>query len=74
MHGYRIHAFLTFALLGRVIWTAAYMCLGYTLAGSLDAATEFLKNVTGLLLSLTALTASAAIVWRRYDEDQEVAS
>jgi DNA replication protein DnaC len=46
-HVVTIHAFLTFDVLGRIIWTAAYMGLGYTLAGSLDAATEFLKNVTG---------------------------
>ncbi|KAB2912312.1 MAG: DedA family protein [Hyphomicrobiaceae bacterium] len=68
LHGYRIHAFLAFDLLGRIIWTAAYMTLGYTLAGSLDAATEFLKNVTGLLLSLTALAASTVIGWRPHDK------
>jgi membrane protein DedA with SNARE-associated domain len=54
LHRYRIPAFLTFDALGRVIWTAAYMGLGYLLAGSLDAATEFLKNLTGFLLSSTA--------------------
>jgi membrane protein DedA with SNARE-associated domain len=71
LHRYRIHAFLTFDLLGRIIWTAAYMGLGYTLAGSLDAATEFLKNVTGLLLSLTALAASAVIGWPRHDVERK---
>jgi membrane protein DedA with SNARE-associated domain len=59
LHRYRIHAFLTYDLVGRVIWTAAYMGLGYLLAGSLDAATEFLKNVTGLLLSFGVLSAVA---------------
>jgi membrane protein DedA with SNARE-associated domain len=58
-------------LLGRIIWTAAYMGLGYTLAGSLDATTEFLKNVTGLLLSLTALAASAVIGWRRHAKERK---
>ncbi|HWE21084.1 MAG TPA: DedA family protein [Hyphomicrobiaceae bacterium] len=61
LHRYRLHAFLTFDLLGRVIWTAAYMGLGYALAGNLEAATEFLKNVAGLLLSLSALAVSTAI-------------
>jgi membrane protein DedA with SNARE-associated domain len=56
-----------------MIWTAAYMGLGYTLAGNLDAATEFLKNVTGLLLSLTVLAASAVIGWRRHDEERNTA-
>jgi membrane protein DedA with SNARE-associated domain len=51
LHRYRVPAFLTFDVLGRVIWTAAYMGLGYLLAGSLDAATEFLKNLTAFLLS-----------------------
>jgi membrane protein DedA with SNARE-associated domain len=65
LHRYRLYAFLTFDLLGRVMWTAAYMGLGYTLAGSLDAATEFLKNVTGLLLSLSALAAFTLMVLAR---------
>jgi membrane protein DedA with SNARE-associated domain len=54
LHRYRIPAFLTFDALGRVIWTAAYMALGCLLAGSLEAATEFLKNLTGFLLSSSA--------------------
>jgi hypothetical protein len=37
------------------------MGLGYALAGNLEAATEFLKNVAGLLLSLSALAVSTAI-------------
>jgi membrane protein DedA with SNARE-associated domain len=59
LHRYRIDAFLALSLSGRVIWTLAYVGLGYTLAGSLDAATDFLKNVTGLLLSLSAFAAFA---------------
>ena len=65
LHRYRIHAFLTIALLGRVIWTAAYVGLGYTLAGNVDAATDFLKNVTGLLVSVSLLAASTLIAWAR---------
>jgi membrane protein DedA with SNARE-associated domain len=73
LHRYRIAAFLTFDLVGRAIWTAAYMGLGYLLAGSLDAATEFLKNLTGLLLSSTALAASAALAWSTHDEGRGIA-
>jgi membrane protein DedA with SNARE-associated domain len=58
LHRYRIYPFLGFALLGRAIWTFAYLGLGYALGGSIEAATEFLKNLTGLLLSLSMLTAS----------------
>jgi membrane protein DedA with SNARE-associated domain len=61
LHRYRIHAFLTIALLGRLIWTAAYVGLGYTLAGDVDAATDFLKNLTGLLVSVSLLAASTLL-------------
>jgi membrane protein DedA with SNARE-associated domain len=66
LHRYQIHAFLTIALLGRLIWTAAYVGLGYTLAGNVDAATDFLKNLTGLLVSVSLLAASTfiALSWR----------
>jgi membrane protein DedA with SNARE-associated domain len=75
LHRYRIHAFLTFDLLGRVIWTAAYMGLGYMLAGNVEAATEFLKNLTALLLSSSMFTVSALIAWassRRGSADQSI--
>jgi membrane protein DedA with SNARE-associated domain len=67
LHRYRIAAFLTLGLTGRVIWTLAYVGLGYTLAGNVDAATDFLKNVTGLLLSLSAFAAFALIVLTRHN-------
>jgi membrane-associated protein len=65
LHRYQIHAFLTIALLGRLVWTAAYVGLGYALAGNVDAATDFLKNLTGLLVSLSLLAASTLIVSSR---------
>jgi hypothetical protein len=39
--------------------------LGYALAGNVDAATDFLKNLTGLLVSLSLLVASTLIVSSR---------
>jgi membrane-associated protein len=42
--------FLSSALLGRTIWTAAYVGLGYVIAGDIEAAADFLRNLTGLLL------------------------
>jgi membrane protein DedA with SNARE-associated domain len=65
LHRYRFHAFLTIALLGRLIWTTAYVGLGYTLAGDVDAATDFLKNLTGLLVSVSLLAASTLIAFSR---------
>jgi membrane protein DedA with SNARE-associated domain len=59
IHRYRIYPFLTFDILARVIWTVAYLGLGYALGGSIEAAANFLQNVTGLVLSLSALAISA---------------
>jgi membrane protein DedA with SNARE-associated domain len=61
LHRYRIYPFLAFDALGRVIWTFAYMGLGYVLGGSIEAAADFLKNVTALLLSLSVLVVSALL-------------
>jgi len=47
---YRFYLFLALAVVGRLLWTSAYMGLGYAVGGSLDAADAFLKNLTGLLV------------------------
>jgi membrane protein DedA with SNARE-associated domain len=65
LHRYRMYPFLAFAALGRVIWTFAYMGLGYVLAGDIEAAADFLKNVTGLLLSFSVLAISTLLVSTR---------
>lgn len=65
LHRYRVNAFLGFDVVGRVLWTLAYMGLGYVLGGNIEAATEFLKNLTGLLLSLSVLTAAALMAGPR---------
>jgi membrane protein DedA with SNARE-associated domain len=63
LHRYRLHSFLAFDALGRVIWTLAYLGLGYLLGGSIEAATQFLKDVTGLLLSSSAFAALALLAF-----------
>ena len=68
LHRYRVYSFIGFALLGRVIWTVAYMGLGYALGGSIEAATEFLKNLTALLLSLSVLTSLTLVGLARRPE------
>jgi membrane protein DedA with SNARE-associated domain len=68
LHRYRIFPFLTFDILGRIIWTVAYLGLGYALGGSIEAATDFLRNVTGLLLSLSVLAISALLAFAGRDD------
>jgi membrane-associated protein len=56
--GYPLGAFLALTLIGRLIWTSAYLGLGYAVGSDLDAATGFLANLSGLLISLAVLAAS----------------
>jgi len=50
--GYQFAAFLGYATLGRILWTAAYLGLGYVIGNNIEAAGIFLQQVTGLILSL----------------------
>ncbi len=52
---YRMTSFIAFAFMGRLIWTSAYLGLGYSIGSNLDAANDFMANLSGLLLSLAAL-------------------
>lgn len=58
---YRLTVFLPVALAGRVLWTAAYMALGYAIGGDLEAAADFLKSLSGFLVSLSILAGSALV-------------
>lgn len=62
---YRLSAFLLLDAIGRVIWTSAYFGLGFTIGGNLEAATEFLTNVSVLLLCLVVLAGSGVIAAQR---------
>ena len=57
---YRFSHFLGFALLGRLIWTSAYLGLGYGIGNNIDAASQFLGNLSGLLIALGVLVVSGA--------------
>lgn len=57
----RLSVFLAFDAIGRVLWTSAYFALGYTIGGNLEAATEFLTNLSILLLLVMLLTAAAVV-------------
>ncbi len=52
---YRLAKFVAVAVVGRLMWTAAYLGLGYVIGADLDAATGFLSNLSGFLLCGIAL-------------------
>ena len=58
---YRLPKFLAIALIGRLIWTAAYMGLGYGIGSDWQAATGFLTNLSVLVLSLVVLLAAGTV-------------
>lgn len=63
---FHLPKFLAIALVERVIWTAAYMGLGYTIGADWEAATGFLTNVSILLLSLMMLVGSGVVASGRH--------
>jgi membrane-associated protein len=56
---YRFSHFLGFALFGRLIWTSAYLGLGFWIGNNIDAASQFLGNLSGLLVALGVLVVSS---------------
>jgi membrane-associated protein len=65
MSKYRFANFLVLALGGRIIWTLAYLGLGYTVGSDFEAASIFLRNLSGLLVSLAIAIAAAILLFRR---------
>ncbi len=57
---YQFARFLGFALVGRLLWTSAYLGLGFGIGNNIDAASQFLGNLSGLLVALAVLAVSAA--------------
>jgi membrane protein DedA with SNARE-associated domain len=57
--------FLVVAIVGRLIWTAAYMGLGYVVGADLEAAAAFLTNLSLLLLCLVLSAGSAWLAFVR---------
>ena len=52
-------AFLAFAAAGRVVWTSAYLGLGYAIGSNIEAASQFLANLSGLVAALAVLAVSS---------------
>jgi membrane protein DedA with SNARE-associated domain len=57
---YGFSTFLALVLVGRMIWTASYVGLGYSLGSSPEFASSFLANLSGLVVSLVVL---AGALW-----------
>jgi len=62
---YRLAGFAAFAIAGRLVWTSAYLGLGYTASGGLDYAAGFLTNLSGFLIALAVLAGLAFAAFRR---------
>ena len=58
---FRLSKFLAIAFVGRLIWTAAYLGLGYGIGGDWEAASGFLTNFSALLLSSMLLLGAATV-------------
>ncbi|MBI4273752.1 MAG: DedA family protein [Rhizobiales bacterium] len=62
MARYRLSKFLAIALVGRLLWTAAYLGLGYGIGADWAAAITFLTNLSVLILSLMAVIGSGVVM------------
>ena len=58
---YRLSKFLAIALVGRLIWTAGYLGLGYGIGADWEAAIGFLTNLSLLFLSSMFLLGAGVI-------------
>jgi membrane protein DedA with SNARE-associated domain len=61
MSQFRLSKFLVIALVGRLIWTAGYLGLGYGIGADWEAAIGFLTNLSLLFLSLILLLAAGVV-------------
>ncbi len=69
---YRLWKFLAIAFIGRLIWTAAYLGLGFGIGADWEAATSFLTNLSILLLLLVVLAGSGAVASGRFVSSPEL--
>ena len=63
---YRLRFFFPAAILGRLIWTSAYLGLGYTFGAAIEAAAEFPSSLSGLFVSLAALAGLGFVLYRNH--------
>ena len=63
---YRLRLFLPFAIVGRLIWSSAYLSLGYVFGVAIEAAADFTSSLSGLLVSLVILAALGFMIRRNH--------
>ncbi|MBI4526061.1 MAG: VTT domain-containing protein [Deltaproteobacteria bacterium] len=63
---YRLRVFLLFSIVGRMIWTSAYLGLGYGFGIAIEAAADFPNSLSGFLASLVVLAALGFIIQRNH--------
>jgi membrane protein DedA with SNARE-associated domain len=56
---YPLVTFLALTVIGRALWTSAYLGLGYSIGDDIEVASGFLGNLTGLLIAFAALSVTA---------------
>lgn len=61
---YGLLVFLSFAIVGRLIWTSVYLGLGYAFGTGIDTAVEFPNSLSGFLASLVALAGLGLMLYR----------
>jgi membrane protein DedA with SNARE-associated domain len=61
---YRLRVFLLFSIVGRMIWTSAYLGLGYGFGVAIEAAADFPSSLSGLLTSLAILAGLGFMLYR----------
>jgi membrane protein DedA with SNARE-associated domain len=64
MSHYPLGKYLPITAMGRVAWTIAYLGLGYAIGTDLEAASGFLANLSGFLLSALVLAVFASLAIR----------
>ena len=63
---YRLRLFLPFAIVGRLIWSSAYLTLGYAFGVAIEAAADFTSSLGGLLVSVVILVALGFMIQRNH--------
>jgi membrane protein DedA with SNARE-associated domain len=59
LSSYAFAAFMAYAVVGRILWTAAYFGAGYYVGTDIEASGSFLANLTGLLIAASVAVLSA---------------
>jgi membrane protein DedA with SNARE-associated domain len=60
--GYRLRSFVPFAIIGRLLWSLAYLSFGYAFGVAVEAAANFTSSLSGFFVALVAVAALAFMV------------